>query len=217
MLVASEKGSSAVYVAVSDAIWWQSFVLRISPSGAQSIVFASSGNIRDLRRFEVASGSYILAAGINNEYGQASLAVLRQDGPPATSPQGNAATYLCTRGCPSARPYRYILLPRSELNIASQLPYNFAAVIHKRTNGVTVETDELRSGPGSLVFYDFSQDLEPQRVVYGDGYREAHRQFEREGRIKHTYEQCPERKAPAILRICDENGNWSTVSVPRVP
>jgi DNA-binding winged helix-turn-helix (wHTH) protein len=217
MMVASENGSGSIYLVVTHPVWWPSFVVRISPSGASRVVFANSGNVRALGQFRMASGNYILAAGINNEYGQASLAILRQDGPPATSPQGDAVKYLCTRGCPPERPYRYILFPRSELNMASEAPYNFAVAIHSRTNGVTVGTRELSIGWGLGEFYDFSQELQPERVADGDGYREIHRLFEKEGRIKHSFEQCPTRKAPAILRICDENGNWSTVSVPRSP
>jgi hypothetical protein len=217
MLVAPENGSRSIYLVVTHPVWWPSFVVRISPSGASKVVFASSGNIRALGEFHMASGNYILAAGVNNEYAQASLAILRQGGPPATSPQSDAVSYLCTRGCPPERPYRYyryILFPRSELSTASGTPYNFVA-IHGRANGVTVGTDE--QAVGMMAYYDFSPDLQPERVSYGDGYREVHRQFEKEGRIKHSYEQCPERRAPAILRICNENGNWRTVSVPRAP
>jgi hypothetical protein len=44
-----------------------------------------------------------------------------------------------------------------------------------------------------------------------------HQRFEREGRIKHSFKDCPERKSAAVLRICDDRGVWSTVKVPRVP
>ena len=217
MLVAPDRGGRSIYLAVDHSIWWPSFLVRVSASGEPRLVFASSGHIRSLGQLRIASGNYILAGGINNEYGQAYLAALRQDGPPTTSPQRAVGKYLCTRGCSSETPYRFILFPRSELNTASEEPYNYAVRIRYRTNGVTVVTDELSRGPMMTAFYDFSQELKPERVAYGDGYQDIHERFEREGRIKHTWEQCPERKAPAILRICDENGNWSTVPVPRAP
>jgi hypothetical protein len=218
MLVAPDKGRRSIYLAVDHPIWWPSFLVRVSASGEPRLVFASSGHIRSLGQLRMASGNYILAGGVNNEYGQAYLAVLRQDGPPATSPQRAVVKYLCTRGCSSERPYRFVLFPRSELNTASEEPYNYAVRIRYRTNGVTVVTDELSDErPPIVAFYDFSQEVEPERVGYNDSYREVHKRFEREGRIKHSWEQCPERKSPAILRICDENGNWSTVPVPRAP
>jgi DNA-binding winged helix-turn-helix (wHTH) protein len=214
VLVVPGSRSSSVWVAVEHDVWWSSFIERLSPTGVPSRVFTSSGNVRALRRVQTKSGSYILAAGINNEYRQASLAILSENGRPTTSPQTEGSVFQCIRGCPSAKPYRYILLPRSELNIASDSPYNIADHIHVRPNGVTVQTDE-QALPGG--FYDFSQELQPERVTYGDNYREMHKRFEREGRIKHSFKDCPERKSPAILRICDEHGVWSNLAVPRVP
>lgn len=217
MLIAPDKDSRSIYLALNHPIWWPSFIVQISRSGASRLAFANSGNTRALGTFHTASGNYILAAGTNNEYKHASLAILRQNGPPATSPQADAAKYFCTRGCPSERPYRYILFPRSELGMASDVPYNFAVEIHNRTNGLTVVTEELKVESAPEAFYEFSKELQPESVAYGDGYREVHKRFEREGRIKHSFDECPERKAPAILRICDEHGHWSEVSVPRVP
>jgi DNA-binding winged helix-turn-helix (wHTH) protein len=212
ILVVPEKRSSTIWVAVVHDVWWPSFVDRLSPAGVRSRVFTSSGDIMALQRVRTKAGSYILAAGVNNEYRQASLAILSENGPPTTSPQTEGSAYQCTRGCPAAKPYRYILLPRSELNAASDAPYNIATQILTRPGGITVKTDEVPPA-----FYDFSQELQPDRVAYSEGYREAHQRFEREGRIKHSYKDCPERRSPAILTIYDERGNVSTVRVPRVP
>jgi DNA-binding winged helix-turn-helix (wHTH) protein len=215
MVVVPERRSGSIWVAVVHDLWWPSFIDRISGAGVRIRMFTSSGDIMALRRVQTKAGPYILAAGVNNEYRQASLAILSETGPPTTSPQAVGSEYQCIQGCPAAKPYRYILLPRSELSITSDEPYNVAARIHARTGGVTVETYE---GSGVATgFYDFSQDLQPERVAYGGNYREIHRRFEKEGRIKHSFRDCPERKSSAILRICDDHGNWSTVRVPRVP
>jgi DNA-binding winged helix-turn-helix (wHTH) protein len=215
MLVVPEGQSSSVWVAVVHDVWWPSFIERLSPAGVRSRVFTSSGDIMALRRVRTTAGAYMLAAGINNEYRQASLAILSENGPPTTSPQTEGSEFQCVRGCPAAKPYRYILLPRSELNTAADAPYNTAIDILARPGGITVKTQELATGSGA--FFDFSQDLQPERVAFDSGYREVHQRFEREGRIKHSYKDCPERKSPAILTICDEHGNKSTVKVPRVP
>jgi DNA-binding winged helix-turn-helix (wHTH) protein len=215
MVVVPEHRSSSIWVAVAHDVWWPSFIERLSAAGVPSRVFTSSGDIMALRPVQTKAGPYMLAAGINNEYSQASLAVLSENGPPTTSPQTEGSEFQCARGCPAAKPDRYILLPRSELNTASDEPYNIAVHIFARPGGITVKTQELVTGSGA--FFDFSQDLQPERVAYSTDYREVHRRFEREGRIKHSFKDCPERKSPAILRICDDHGNWSTVQVPRVP
>ena len=41
--------------------------------------FVSAGHIYSLARAMTASGGYLLAGGINNEYGCAALSVLRED------------------------------------------------------------------------------------------------------------------------------------------
>ena len=102
--------------------------------------------------------------------------------------------------------------------MVSEEPYNRVGRVHPRLGGVTVEVDEVERtlGGADITYYGFSQELQPEWVTSSDNWG-LHREFEREGRIKHSVENCPERNKPAILRICDENGNWSTVSVPRVP
>jgi DNA-binding winged helix-turn-helix (wHTH) protein len=215
ILVVPEKRSSTIWVAVVHDVWWPSFIDRLSPAGVRSRVFTSSGDIMALGRVQTRAGTYMLAAGVNNEYRQASLAILAENGPPTTSPQKEGSAFQCIRGCPAAKPYRYILLPRSELNAAIDRPYNIATQILTRPSGITVKTHDGSSVPPA--FYDFSQELQPERVAYAGGYREMHERFEREGRIKHSFKDCPERKSPAILRICDDRGIWTTVKVPRVP
>ena len=72
-------------------------------------------------------------------------------------------------------------------------------------------------GPDTeTAYYDFSQGFEPERVAYGSSYRARHEMFEREGRIKHRYQDCPERREKAVLRVCDETGSWRTAAIPRL-
>lgn len=214
MLIVDDGNSRSVWVMVEHQIWWPSFLVKISPDGARQIMFASSGNINSLFSVRTAKNTYVVAGGINNEYDMASVAVLSVNAPPATSPQSHGSQFECIRGCPSGRPYRYLLLPRSELNIASDLPYNNAAEILPRTGGVAIRTTEI--GQASQ-FFDLSEDFLPSRVMYSSDYATLHRKAENEGRISHSVALCPERGSPALVRVFDEKGNWRTVSLPRVP
>jgi DNA-binding winged helix-turn-helix (wHTH) protein len=221
MLVVSENRTSSIWVAVNHGTWWPAYIVKLSPAGAPEIVFTSSGCIYALHRVQTKTGNYILAAGVNNEYNLASLAILAEHSLPSTSPQSDGSAFQCIRGCPTGRPYRYILLPRSELNLASIQPYNQANGIRDRVDGVTVQTVELDGpsvqGDGVGGFMKFSQDLQPESFVYGDNYPQLHRRAETLGWIKHSFDNCPERRSRAVLRIADENGKWSRVEVPRVP
>lgn len=213
MIVVDDGRSRSVWVSVAHQVWWPAFLVKISPNGAQQIMFTSSGSINTLRSLRTTSSIYILAGGINNEYGMASVAVLDARGLPATSPQGDGAKYQCVRGCPSGRPYRYILLPRSEMNAASNLPYNNAVHIDMRTHGFTIKTEEVDA---TSQFFDFSEEFQPEWVAYSSDYPEAHRRYEKEGRLAHIFDLCPERHSPAVLTIFDENGVSRLLSVPRV-
>jgi len=159
----------------------------------------------------------MLAAGVNNGYRRAFIAILAEDAPPAMSPQATEPEYRCIGGCPGGRPYRYILLPQSEVG-AAIFPYNIGGLILARPGGLTVQTMEVFDGdlkPGG--FFYFSNDLQPEGVAYAEGYRQVHESLERRGLITHRFKDCPEQKSPAILDVCDENGHWSRVAVPRVP
>jgi DNA-binding winged helix-turn-helix (wHTH) protein len=219
VLVTSGDRGSSVWVAVVHAVWWPSFIVRLSTTGIDKLVFANPGNVRSLRRIETKSGSYILAAGVNNGYRRAFVAMLAEGAPAAKSPEAADPAYRCVRGCPSHRPYRYILLPQSEVGAAT-LPYSIGVRILARPGGLTIETAETPGGgPGGAPsgFFYFSNDLQPQGVAYADGYRQLHESLEKRGRITHSFKDCPEQKSPAIVDVCDENGHWSRVAVPRVP
>lgn len=213
MLVVDDGKSKSVWVAVGHQIWWPAFIVKVSPDGTPETVFSSSGIIDSLLSVRTKSGTYVLAGGINNEYRMASVAILASDAVPATSPQSDGSKYQCIRGCPGGRPYRYILLPRSEVNSTSELPYNNVSGMDNGPHGVTIQTAEILA---ASQFFDFSEEFQPERVIFSSDYPEFHRRFEKEGRIAHTFDRCPEARSPAVVRIFDENGASRLVSVPRV-
>lgn len=213
MLVVDDGKSKSVWIAVEHRVWWPSFLVKISPDGARQIMFTSSGNINSLFSVRTAGNTYVIAGGINNEYNMASVAVLSVNGSPATSPQNHGSQFECIRGCPTGRPYRYLLLPRSELNAASDMPYNNATEILPRPGGVAIRTTEMSQ---ASQFFDLSEDFLPSRVMYSSDYAAVHRRAESEGRISHSFIRCPEPGSPALVRVFDEQGNSRTVPVPRV-
>jgi hypothetical protein len=213
MLVVDDGKSKSVWLAVAHQIWWPAFLVKIRPDGGHEIMFTSSGTIYSLQSVRTKSGSYVLAGGINNEYRMASVAVLAVNGTPSTSPQGDGSQFQCLRGCPSGRPYRYILLPRSEVNAASDLPYNNVSNMNLGRHGVTIQTAELEA---ASQFFELSEEFQPEWLIFSSDYPEFHRRFEKEGRIDHSFDICPEPRHAAIVRIFDENGISRLLSVPRV-
>ena len=77
-------------------------MVRLDAVGRSSVRFVQSGLIYGLGYWTHAGRSYVLAAGVNNEYDRAAVAVLDAAGPPAVSPQTPGSAYRCD-DCPAGR------------------------------------------------------------------------------------------------------------------
>jgi DNA-binding winged helix-turn-helix (wHTH) protein len=214
VLTVPQQGTRGVWVVVGHTELWPSFILRFSSKGDPALQFVNSGQIYLIDQVHTNEGDYIVAGGLNNEYKMASVAVLERNGQPATSPQSRGVRFECLDGCPKARPFRYLLFPRTELDRAGGRPYNWVNAIRVRDGGVLVVTHESNEGPTLL--YDLSKRFQPQDVVYSAGFREVHEKFEREGKIDHTFEQCKERGQPMLVRVWDRGSEPILVPVPWV-
>lgn len=117
------RKAKSVWLSAVHVTGWTSFVVKLDAKGNERLQFVNSGAIYQLKPFQNATGHYVLAAVVNNEYRKAGLAILGEDQPPSTSPQRAGSSWGCDN-CPSARPIRYFLFPRSELNQLVGGPYN---------------------------------------------------------------------------------------------
>jgi len=203
------------WVAVGHHTWWPSFIVRLEAAGRAVIQFEHSGSLFVLEHHQTPEGGYLLAGGLNNEYDSAILAVLKDDQAPAASPQPPGSRFRSEQP-PAGGPYRYFLLPPTELHaLVSPAPYNQTKVIHSASDGVQVWTDEENRGPLTLTaVYEFSAGLDPKGFTLGSGYRKVHLRLEREGKLHHTIEQCPERRGPKELRRWTPIEGWSDILVP---
>jgi len=136
--------------------------------------------------------------------------VLRVDQDPATSPQTPGSPFACD-GCPPSGPHRYFLFPRTELNALSEFAYNHLHPIRVHGDEIEVELAEFHN---CMSIYRFSADLTPLTVSVSDSYPEVHRRLEREGKIKHSYAECPERLHPKKIRVWEPQSGWRDLLVP---
>ena len=98
--VASDTpGPRRLWIAVSHATWWPSFVLEISSRGAVHVRYVQAGRIFSLAHWITSAGGVLAVSGVLQEPSEATLALL-QDADPAASFQALAAA--CTRcvNCP---------------------------------------------------------------------------------------------------------------------
>ncbi len=201
-----------VWVAYNQALWWPGCLIRLDMEGHASVRFTNSGWITKLTAFENQSGSWVLAGGINSEFDQAMLAVVKEDVLESASPHSEGLNYVLDE-CPIATPYRYFLFPRSELNLATSFPVNNAADIRSRAGEIEVRTSEAENAQG---IYLFSSTFDLTAITRSDTYWDLHRKLEREGVVKHPVEVCPERTDPSIKGWDPEKG-WTVVRPSSFP
>ena len=214
MMVPGE-GDPRIWLSMMHWRWRPSYLVAIDRRGKAKLEFVSAGQINALLCTESASGRYVLAAGINNEYEAAAVAVLRGGAAPSCSPQTRGSRHECTDG-PKGVPDRYFLLPPSEVNRAAGWPYNTAMAIRKGSRSIIVETTEAtdeRRQPGG-VLYRFTEALEPVDVVFDNDYAAWHKRLEQEGHLDHSIQDCPQLKDGVKVRRWDAKSGWATVVVP---
>lgn len=204
------SGRKRLWVSVIHDVWWPSFIVALDEGGASDVRYVSAGHVHALAHLDGGPTPLVLAGGVNNEYAAASLAALDAAGPPAASPQTASAGYYCDE-CPPGRPVRYILFPRSEVNRLSGDPYNRVEQIRVSGSQVMVTVFEGTFKVGARTVYGLSRTLDIESVGMSDSYWEAHRSFEREGRLNHSVEQCEEYTKGMAVRTWTLSTGWLTV------
>ena len=75
-------------------------------------------------------------------------------------------------------------------------------------DGFEVWTIETNTAVG---IFEFSRDFQLKAARWSDGYRESHDTLEREGRIRHPWEQCPDQYGPRLVRAWDPEHGWTEI------
>ncbi len=217
--VTQEGVDSYVWSAADSHFGSPSTLVKLDYDGRLLGNFVNWGHIHVLNEVHTANGSFILAGGINNECNCAMLAVLREDQPSGSSPAlraaNGAAGFQCDN-CPPGEPYRYMLFPRSEVNIATGTTYNQVTVIQAGEGETSIgvrETDDGESLGADWEIYKLSADFMPQRFEISDHQLLLHRQFESQGKIQHKLEHCPELHTPRAVKFWSPEGGWRDVPV----
>jgi hypothetical protein len=209
-LVVPDKPKSYIWVAVTDSMWGHSFVERVdSDSGHGEIRYVNNGTIGTLRTLGTPFGSLLLVSGYNNEYDRPMLAVLNQQQNFAVAPQTPGTRFFCG-SCAQGTPLQYFLMPRSELNSlqnagAPDIAYRMALLDDK----IRVETDEVSDSITAYYFFSEKPEIRPVSFSLSSTYWSMHRRLEREGRIHHAAEQCPDHVYPKKLRMWTPGEGWS--------
>ncbi len=204
------SGHTRIALALQHNVWWPSLLVLLDDHGQEASRFVNSGVIYSMAWLDTSSSPLLLAGGVRNREDEVSgaLAVLDGNQPSGTSPEQPGSGFEC-KSCPPGRPLKYFVFPRSELNTVSDSPHNRVFYVHRGGDVVYVKTAEyLTERLDAVGMFEFSPDLELKRASWSDAYREAHWQFEREGKITHSWERCPDRFGPRLIRSWDPQHGW---------
>jgi hypothetical protein len=204
-------GKSRIVLALKHKTWWPSPLVILNANGGEMGRFVHSGYIEALSIAGTAEAPVWMAGGVDNSHDRsAMLAILDANHPSGSSP--TEKTEFECQTCPDGRPLHYFVFPRSELNLVTGTSRSWVRFIHATETGYEIQTQETSSG-GSAEVFEFTKDFQLLRASYSDVYWEMHRQLEREGKIHHTREQCPEWNGPATLLSWDQQHGWTTIHI----
>ena len=197
-----------VWMAFAHHTWFPGLVIQVDPHGNQLLKYVQPGSVYSLAHWMSAAGGYLAVGGGNNEYGQATIALLPDTGPAVAFPRGESLKFVCD-GCASATPARIFFFAPTELALANHelVPY----VQSLRVVGASLKAT-IADGPGRSVA-TVNPDFTIDAIQFGQRYWAAHQDFENQGRLNHTVAACPERTHPRGVREWTPDGLWRSWSV----
>jgi hypothetical protein len=211
----SDRNGVSLWASFIHHTWWPSFVVSLDRAGHPKIQFVARGHVTSLATVQDAQGSWVFAAGVHNELSAAAVAVLDANGAPAVARTSSGAALQCD-ACPTGDPARLYVFARSELNKSTGSPINYPYSLVITDEGrIEVSVREVDTPPPPLrAIYRLSR-FTVESVAMSDAYWETHRRFEREGKLTHSSETCPERLEGKVVKIWQRETGWKDVTAPQ--
>lgn len=201
-----------IAVVAHHAQWWPSVLTILDDRWQRRGTFVNAGWIEHLYWL---SPDRLLVSGYNEALDGGVVALFDAaaiDG--QLRAEGADPKFDCD-GCGGARPLRYLVMPRTEVNVATGSRFNRASV-QVTDEGFVVRTIEVEQ-EGALAaadaLYDFSADLTLRGVSFSSRYWDVHESLHRAGKLDHDRAHCPFRNGPAVVHFWD-GASWRDVRPP---
>ena len=140
------------------------------------------------------------------------------------SPQTAGTRHKCV-DCPQGAPDYYFVFPRSEINRLKGLWEDSVHSIAVNGNQIEAEKWEAyrpdvdRDSPEQSVemheYYDFQTlpTIQPFSFRFGSDYDMLHRELEKDHKLNHTLETCPERLHPEPVKVWTPSAGWKNIKM----
>lgn len=203
--VDESSGTRQIALAVHHYTWWPSMVIILDADLQRRATFVNSGWIE---RVHWLASDRLLASGYSEAFEGGVIALLdatRMNGQSPFHPDG---AFRCTT-CAEGQALRYVVMRRSEVNIASSSRFNRAR-LQLEGNRILVRTIEVPQAEGDAAdaVYEFTPALELAVASFSSRYWEMHRELEIAGKLDHSREQCPDRDGPRAVQVWSPAAGW---------
>ena len=208
-----DRGTSGrLAITAHHYTWWPGIVAIFDGELRRLGTFVNAGWVEGVRWVGT---DRIIASGFSNDRNGGMVALLDANSLDGQSPEVADPRFHCDT-CGSGAPIRYVVLPRSELNVVTGAAFNRAR-LDVLSGTVMIRTDEIVEPDGSIAdaIYEFNATLDVANASYSDRYWDVHRALEAQGKIHHTREQCPDRNGPREIQVWEPVTGWRTVRVQR--
>jgi hypothetical protein len=109
-------------------------------------------------------------------------------------------------------PDYYFEFPRSEINELEQVHEDGVVDVNVKDDQIQLRKVELyRPRTTTIYLLKAGRGVRPASLRFDSGYDMLHRKLEREGKLDHTLENCPERLHPRPIRVWTPAGGWTEV------
>jgi hypothetical protein len=158
--------------------------------------------------------SFLLVGGFNNEPDTAGLAVIDEARPFAASPQTSGTRHECV-SCPQGVPDYYFVFPRSEITGVKEIHEESVLRLNVTESQIEVVKGSAMDTDTSRVHYVLRADdgFRPISVRFNSGYDSEHRKLEKEGKLRHSLEECPELLHPKPVRLWRPTSGWTEIQI----
>lgn len=198
-----------VAVAGHHYLWGPSLVAILDDDGQRRATFAHSGWVE---RVEWLGGDRLLVAGYSEARNGGMVAILDSTRARSQGPEDPQSEHHCA-SCGSDAPVRMVVMPRSEVNLATHSRFNRAMLelTADRIIARTVEVPAADSGVDAI--YEFTPALELVSARYSARYWETHQALEAKGLVNHTAANCPDRDGPRAVQVFTPSSGWQLVAL----
>ncbi|HEX5216793.1 MAG TPA: hypothetical protein VFV98_15135 [Vicinamibacterales bacterium] len=200
-------GARRIAVAAHHYVWDPGIVTILDDQFRRHGTFVHAGWIEAVRWLDP---TRLVVGGYSNQEAGGMIALLDPDALDGQGPAEEGTRHYCD-SCGRNRPLAMVVMPRSEVNIASGARFN-RVVLDSMHSHIVARTMEVQTGPEEPAdaIYEFDQTLQLVGATYSERYWTVHRQLELAGRISHGRERCPDRAGPRTIRVWTPANGWRT-------